>query len=93
MATKPVGDAIPRVTVELQSAQGWEESKTPLPGIAKTAASGIGDDAYYTTLGSLTTLAVKKGEQVFVVRLYGVPGADKQKGIEKALALDVLAKL
>lgn len=93
MARKPTGDAIRRLTVQFESADGYEKSKTPLPGITKTAASGIGDDAFYTTVASLTTLTVKKGKEVFVVRLYGVPGADKQKAMEKSLALDVAAKL
>ena len=63
--------------------------KTPLPGVAKTTVSGIGDDA---TLGRQASPSVKKGKVVFIVRLYGVPGQAKQVAMEKSLAVDVLAK-
>ncbi len=67
--------------------------KSPLPGIKKTAASGIGDDAVYATVGSLTTLSVMKGKVAFVVRIYGVHDQAREMAMEKALALDVIAKL
>jgi hypothetical protein len=82
-----------RLTVELLKGQAFASIKTPLPGIKMTPVSGVGDEEVYATVGSLTTLSVKKAEVVFVVRLYGVPGQDKQMAIEKSLALDILAKL
>jgi hypothetical protein len=36
---------------------------------------------------------VKKGDVVFIVRIYGVHDPDKQMAIEKSLALDIVAKL
>jgi hypothetical protein len=82
-----------RVTVTLYDGRDFAAMRTPLPGIKQTSASGVGDDAFYAEVASLTTLSVKKGNVAFVVRLYGVPGHDKQKAIEKSLALDVLGRL
>ena len=80
-------------TLTVSDAGGWQMMKTPLPGVAKSAAHGIGDDAFYTTVATLTTLSVKKGNTVFVVRLYGVAGKSRQIAVEKTLAGDVLGKL
>jgi hypothetical protein len=82
-----------RATLALWDAAAFADMKTPLPGFTKTPASGIGEDAVYATARTLTTLGVKKGNVAFVIRLYGVPGQDKQMATEKALALDVLAAL
>jgi hypothetical protein len=82
-----------RVTVSFWGGEAFAGMKTPLPRVTKTPVSGVGDDAVYATVGSLTTLSVKKGKVAFVVRIYGVPGQDKQMAIEKSLALDILAKL
>jgi hypothetical protein len=89
----PPGSSAARVTVELLGAQTFAGIKMPLRGITKTRLSEVGDDAVYATVASLTTLSVKKGNVVFIVRVYGIPGQDKQMAIEKALALDILAKL
>ena len=65
----------------------------PTGNITKTPVSGIGDDAVYgTTKGVATVLTVKKGDQVFVVRVIGF-SEDETKAKEKTLALDVLSKL
>ncbi len=82
-----------RVTLTLQDAEGWEMMKTPLPHITKTQVGGVGEDAFYTTLGTLTTLSVKKGGTVFIVRVYGVKGLPKQMSLEKSLAANVAGKL
>lgn len=82
-----------RATLTLSSADQWAMMKTPLPNITKSPAAGIGDDAFFTTVGTLTTLSVKKGTTVIVIRLYGVTGQAKQQAMEKTLALDAIAKL
>ena len=82
-----------RITLQFLDAQDLGDLKTSLPGIMKTPAPGLGDDAAYAKVGALTTLSVKKGNVGFVVRLYGVAGHAKQMAIEKTLALDVLPKL
>ena len=82
-----------RVTLQFLDAQDLGDMRAGLPGIKKTPISGLGDDAVYTTVGTLTTLSVKKQSVGFVVRLYGVPGQPKQMAMEKTLATKVLAKL
>jgi hypothetical protein len=81
------------VTLSFWDPAGFPAMKAPLPNVTKTPASGIGDDALYSTVGTFTTLSVKKGGAVFLVKAYGVPGQDKQEAVEKTLAGDVLAKL
>ena len=69
------------------------KAQVPAKGITKTPVSGIGDDAVYVTTGGLSTvLAVKKGDTVFQIRVYGF-SAERAKDAEKALAQDILAKL
>lgn len=89
------GGVQPFVTVTLAfvDANTWDAMKTPLPNIPKTSAAGIGDEAFFATVGNLVTLSVKGKSSVFVVRLYGIHDLAKEKSIERALALDVLGKL
>lgn len=63
------------------------------PGVTTSHPGGVGEDAVYVTAGALTTLYVKHAKDIVMVRVYGVPDHDKQKSIEKTLALDVLKKL
>ena len=72
-----------RATLTVSSADQWAMMKTPLPNITKTAASGIGDDAFFTTVGTLTTLSVKKGTTVIVVHIYGVPDQARQQAMRR----------
>lgn len=80
--------------ITLQDARAFAYAKMPAGnGIIKVPVSGIGDDAVYgTTPGTPTVLTVKKGDVVFVVHVNGFSD-DQIKAKEKALALDVLAKL
>jgi hypothetical protein len=58
------------------------------------SATGIGDDAYYTTMGTgYTGLMLKKGNVALKVAVYGDMPADKKKAVEKTLALQALSKL
>ncbi len=82
-----------RVTVTFGDGSNFAIMKTPLPQVTKNAVTGIGDDAFTTTVGHLTTLSVKKGKDLFIVRVYGVPDQAKQIKIEKDLAMDLLARL
>ena len=71
----------------------FNNGKTPVKGIAKTPAAGIGDEAYYiTTPGFGMGLNVRKGSSVFQIRVYGF-AVEQTKAMEKTLAQDVLAKL
>jgi len=61
-----------------------------------TSVSGLGDDAFYYELASarLATLNVKKGNVVFVVRVWGgSKPVDEYKVKEKAVAGAILARL
>jgi len=65
-------------TLSLWDATKWEKMKGVVPGMMKTPASGLGDDAFYTTGGTgaqLSTLSVKKGKTAFVFHIYGVKEA------------------
>jgi hypothetical protein len=59
-----------------------------------TPASGIGDGAYYTNIGTtITNFIVKKGSVSFKLALYGATPPDKAIAMERTLALQVVAKL
>jgi hypothetical protein len=82
------------VMLTLQDTRAFAYAKMPVGnGITKVPVSGIGDDAVYgKSPGYATVLSVKKGDMVFTVHVSGFP--DEQiKAKEKALALDVVAKL
>lgn len=81
------------VTLMYSPPGDWNTRKTrPMPGVTKTSVSGVGDDAMAETVGTMTTLYVKKGNTTFMVRTYGPP-ADKQLAIETPIAQIVASKL
>jgi hypothetical protein len=80
-------------TVALEPGASWSKMKAALPTAKKMPLPGVGDDAFYEDFGAFASLGVKKGDTVFIVRVYGVADTDKQKAIEKALAKNVAAKL
>lgn len=92
-ATEKLDGKMPTVTVVLKDGGEYAGMKSSLPGIPQTALSGVGDDAFYDDFGALFSLGVKKGNVAFIVRLYGVADKNTQKAMEKAVALDVVAKL
>lgn len=87
---KPTGRG-EMVTVALEPVDTWAKMKLPLAGIEKNTVSGIGDDAFYAIVAQYSTLSVKKGGTVFIVRIYGIDGHDKQESMEKTLAGDVIS--
>lgn len=85
------------VTVSLWDGNKWDKMKTPVPGMNRTPVSGLGDDAFYTTMGSASTkqfatLSIKKGSTAYLIKVYG-PSLSEQMSMEKTLAGNVLAKL
>jgi|SRR5580704_10114003 hypothetical protein len=85
------------VTVSLWDGNKWDQLKAPLPGANRSSVSGLGDDAFYTTLGpasgkQIATLTVKKGSTAYLIKVYG-PSVTEQMSMEKALAGSVLTKL
>ncbi len=72
----------------------WNTRKTrPMPGVTKASVSGVGDEAFAETAANFTTLYVKKGSTIFMVRVYGVPDVGRQVAIEKPIAQTVAAKV
>jgi hypothetical protein len=71
----------------------WEGLLHSSAPVEKTAVSGLGDLAFFNTLGGLTSLGIKKGNTNFVIKVYGIPDPSKQMSIEKSLAGNVLAKM
>jgi hypothetical protein len=72
----------------------WNRRKThQLPGVTYATVSGIGDEAFAETAANFTTLYVKKGSTIFMVRVYGVPDVGRQLAIEKPIAKTVAAKV
>jgi hypothetical protein len=72
----------------------WTKRRTrQLPGVTYATVSGVGDDAFAETAANFTTLYVKKGSTIFMVRVYGVPDVGRQLAIEKPIAQKVAAKV
>ena len=85
------------VTLSLWDGSKWDQMKTPVPGMNRTPLSGLGDDAFLTTMGSASskqfvTLSVKKGGTAYQIKVYG-PAVTEQMSMEKTLAGNVLANL
>jgi hypothetical protein len=70
----------------------FNNAKRPVGGITKTPTGGVGDDAYYITSVSGTSLNVRKGNSALEIRVRGVP-ADQIKAVEKSLAQEAVLKL
>jgi len=86
----------------LESAASYQSAKAMLQalansqgkgGITMTPASGIGDDAIYSSVANYTKLIVKKGDVVFQLVIYGSFPIERKKEMEKTLAAKVLSKL
>ena len=85
-----------KTTLSLWDASKWDQMKAPLPGMTKSSVSGLGDDAFSSTMGTskqFAVLSVKKGATVYLFKVYGVDSPSDQLSIEKTLAADVLAAL
>jgi hypothetical protein len=84
-------DAGKRLMQQTQAAVAVKEGTGKM---TDESATGIGDDAYYTTMGTgYTGLMLKKGNVALKVAVYGDMPADKKKAVEKTLALQALSKL
>jgi hypothetical protein len=94
------------VLLSLESAASYQSAKAMLQAVANshdnnqqkspitmTPASGIGDDALYSSVANYTKLIVKKGDVVFQIVIYGGFPIEKKRDMEKALASKVLSKL
>jgi hypothetical protein len=99
----PAGTAR-NVTLSLMTVKSFENGKTPMTGITKTPVSGIGDDAYFIEPpATVSGLSVRKGDVCFQIKARSNPGwfktgktpasQEKDRGVDRALALEVLKKL
>lgn len=91
------------VTISYQAAQSFAGTKSMTQMMVANAkpgdhanvqsASGIGDDAFYTTMGDgYTAMLVKKGNVALKIAIYGAMPEQKKRDAEKALALEALSK-
>jgi hypothetical protein len=82
------------VTLTYSPPGDWNTRKNRvLPGLTINAVSGVGDDAIELTAAKFTTIFVKKGSTIFMVRVYGVSDPAKQLAIEKSIAQAVATKI
>jgi hypothetical protein len=93
----PVGPPprLAAITLLLQTSNSFEAAKQMQQAgkFQVETVSGIGDDAYYSTVGNVTSLIVKKGGVAFKIGMYGEFPLDKKKAMSKAMAFEVLSKL
>jgi hypothetical protein len=92
------------ITVSLMTVKSFDNGKTPMTGITKTPVSGVGDDAYFIEpRGMAAGLSVRKGDICFQVRARSnstwfksgktPESEEKDQGVDRALALEILKKL
>jgi hypothetical protein len=89
------------LVLALEPAASYQSAKAMLQavasqgkgGITMTPASGIGDDAIYSSVANYAKLIVKKGDVVFQLVIYGSFPIEKKRDMEKALASKVISKL
>ena len=88
------GSSFASAKMFMEQAQTMAKNEKGAAQFSNTSVSGIGDDAFYTSMGTgYTALLVKKGDIVFKVAMYGDLPKEKKKEVEKTLALQVLSKL
>lgn len=82
------------VTLLLMDASKFEAGKQMAQMMTKvltiTPASGIGDDAYFSTLRTATGLLVKKGDLSFKIEIYGTMPVDAKEAAERKLAGEII---
>lgn len=89
------GITIDSVDINVTSGGDFDPNKKSIPGLTITPVSGIGDAAYYVSIGAgYQVLNVKKGQTTFTVSVLKAKTADSllQAG-EKTLALAILGRI
>ena len=88
------GNSFASAKMFMEQAQTMAKTEKGAAQISNASVSGIGDDAFYTSMGTgYTALLVKKGDVAMKVAMYGDLPSEKKKAIEKTLALQALSKL
>ena len=100
--------SVSAVTISYQAAEGYAGAKAFMeaakaravaekgPGVKfeNDTVSGVGDDAFFTSMGTgYTGLLLKKGNVSLKIAIYGDLPMEKKKAVEKTLALQALAKI
>ncbi|WP_109485014.1 hypothetical protein [Occallatibacter savannae] len=81
------------VTLNLQSLDFFNAGKGSMASAERSAASGVGDEAYFLGVGPTTGLMVKKGSGAFKVSVYSKSlNLDQRKTVEMKLAQKVAGK-
>src|SRR5579872_7135851 len=81
------------VTVSMQSQKMFEGAKSSsAPGMTHTTVSGIGDEAIFVGVQGFSSLWVRNGSKILLVRIYGLPVSEAQTKLN-ALAKTAVAKL
>jgi hypothetical protein len=82
-----------KMVLSLMSARSFEAGKTPVKGVTKIDAAGIGDEAYYISMPPFgTALSVRKGGTCFQLRIAGYPSGEA-RSLERQLALRLLPRV
>ena len=108
MWTPPGGPskALQNIELTLQSADSFQASKSMLEAVVNSPknqsskspirmipATGVGNDAFYSSVGSYSNLIVKKDDAVFQLVIYSNASIEKRQSMEKALASKIASKL
>jgi hypothetical protein len=102
----PDAKGISGITLNIESAASYHSGKAMLQAMANspqnrsakssmsmTPAPGVGDDAFFSSVGSYTKLIVKKGDTVLQIVVYSSAPIEKKRDMEKALASKALSNL
>ena len=89
------GITIDAVQIAITSGGDFDPNKKSIPGLTITPVSGIGDAAYYVSLGAgYQVLTVKKGQTTFTVSVLKAKAADSQlQAAEKTLAMAIVGRI
>jgi hypothetical protein len=89
------GISIDGVEISITGVGGFDPNKKSIPGLTITPVSGVGDAAYYVSIGAgYQVLNVKKGQTTFTVSVLKASTSDSQlQSAENTLALAILGRI
>lgn len=89
------GISIDGVEIFITGAGSFDPNKKSIPGLTITPVSGIGDAAYYVSMGAgHVVLNVRKGQTTFETSVLNANASDSQlQSAEKTLALLILGRI
>ncbi len=89
------GIDINAVEISITSVRDFDPTKKSIPGLTITPVSGVGDAAYYVSLGAgMVVLNTRKGQTTFTTSVILKGASDSQlQAAEKTLALLILGRI